>query len=303
MSTDGMSVKVTVRQRSLFPRYIEPQEILLDGMGYGSYENEGFRKDVTHGGSLVAFHRDHIGRGIRVSCYNDEKTYEIALNLPTSSEELEDFFQMTARLAKKAICEVFLNDEPFVPKKFKEIKQNYLVYNLKLLHEMMGKILDESPHTMSIGCVFHRLVAGEKEADRMWAGINTDNYRDWMHESQKDRAFFSQARVIRGANGSEHVAMFTLPASRTVIFPNHMELPIRFYDLSTGLPKYDISRWEVEFTDRKKEKVFGTMRFEEFRRRLPKEKTSYYDAADILIEPFSEDELLLLLEEAGELHA
>ena len=168
---------------------------------------------------------------------------------------------------------------------------------------MMGKILDESPHTMSIGCVFHRHVAGEKEADRMWAGINTDNYRDWMHESQKDRAFFSQARVIRGANGNEHVAMFTLPASRTVIFPNHTELPIRFYDLSTGLPKYDISRWEVEFTDRKKEKVFGTMRFEEFRRRLPKEKTSYYDAADILIEPFSEDELLLLLEEAGELHA
>ena len=303
MSMDGMSVRVTVRQRSLFPRYIEPQELLLESMGYGSYENEGFVKDVMRGESLVAYHRDHIGRGIRVSCHNDEKTYELTLNLPSSYEELEDFFQMTARLAKKAICEVFLNEKPFIPKKFREIRQNYQVYNLKLLHELMGKILNESPHTMSIGCVFHRLVAGEKEADRMWAGTNTDEYRNWMHDSQKGQAFFSQARVIHEEEGSGHVAMFTLPAQKTVIFPNHMELPVRFYDLSTGMPKYDISRWQVEFTDPKKEKVLGTMKFEDFHRMVPKEKTSYYDAADTLIEPFSEDEILTLLKEAGEVHA
>ena len=303
MSTDGMSVKVTVRQRSLFPLYIEPKELLLDGMGYGSYESDGFRRDVIRGDTLVAYHRDHIGRGIRVSCYNDEKTYELLLNLPTSSEELEDFFQMTARLAKKAICEVFLNEEPFIPKKFKEMRQKFITYNLKLLHELMSRVLNETPHTISIGCVFHRLVAGEKEADRMWAGINTDEYRDWMHESQKGRAFFSQARVVHEEENDEHIAMFSLPAQQTVIFPNHMELPVRFYDLSTGLPKYDISRWQVVFLDRSREKVLGTMRFDEFHRRIPKEKTSYFDAADTLIEPFSEEELRLLLEEAGELHA
>jgi hypothetical protein len=297
MNTDGMSVHVKVIQRSLFSRYIEPKNIMLEGMSFGCYDNGVFLKGQERGAGVVAYHHDHIGRGIHISCYNDTRTYELSLNLPSSSEEVHDFFQMTARLAKLSICEVFLNDAPLIPKKFKETRAKYQTYNLKLLHEIMSVILNDEPHRMSIGCVFHRLVAGVKEADRMWAGINTDAYRDWMHESQAGETYFSEARITHSDDGSEHVAMFSLPAEQHVIFPDYMELPIRFYDLSTGHPKYQIACWKVEILDPDGETVLGTMDLEDFRRRLPKGKLSYYDAAASLIEPLSQEELMTMIEE------
>ena len=293
-----MSVKVNVIQRSMFPRIIDPEDIILDGMSFGCLKDGVFEDGAGDGQEAVAYHQNHIGRGIHITCDNEKRQYELTLNLPSSSEELDDFFQMTARLAKLAICEVLLNDAPFIPKKFKETKAKFQAYNLKLLHEIMSVILNEPPHTMVIGCVFHRLVAGTKEADRMWAGVNTDAYRDWMHESQRRGNFFSEARIEASEDGNEHIALFRLPMEQTVIFPDHMELPVKFYDLSTGHPKCDISRWLVEIVEGESRKVIGTMNLEAFRRVLPKEKVSYFDAGSSLIAPLSREEVNLMMKEA-----
>ena len=176
--------------------------------------------------------------------------------------------------------------------------RTYRVYNLKLLHEMMSNVLNEQPGRISIGCVFHRLAVGEKEADRMWAGVDASAFRDWMHASQAMDAYYAEARVEESHQDNEYKAVFTMPSGSTVILPDHEELPIRFYDLDTGRPRCQISEWLVELVDDKQRKVIGKIPFQKFRTLLPREKVSYYDAADSLLEPFTVDELMNLLEQA-----
>jgi hypothetical protein len=88
-----------------------------------------------------------------------------------------------------------------------------------------------------------------------------------------------------------------------VILPDHEELPIRFYDLETGRPRYTISEWLVELVDESTRSVIGQLPLGEFRSRLPQDKISYFDAADSLLKPFTVEELQLLLGQADQEHA
>lgn len=299
MENDGMKITVTVQRRSLFPKVVTPRMIMLEGMKFGSIKDGRFTPGECGESFTVAYHPERIGRGIQIRWDNKNVRFtELSVNLPTSEEELDDFFYMSARLAHQDLSEVSLNGKPFVPKQFRQIKEAYRVYNLKLLHEMMSNVLNEPPGRISIGCVFHRLAAGEKEADRMWAGIDTSVFRDWMHESQALDAYFSEARIEKTHPDKEYKAVFTLPAGSTVILPDHEELPIRFYDLKTGRPRYEISEWLIEFVDKTGDRVLGMIPLKEFRSLLPREKVSYFDGADSLLEPFTAEELKGILEQA-----
>ena len=301
MSNEGMQIVVAVNRRSIFPRVLRPQKILLDGMKLGISREGRFREGEYGDNFAVAYHPDHIGRGIRIRWDNSDVRFtELCLNLPVSEEELDDFFLMCARLARQDLSEVKLNGKPFGPKQYHKIRDSYRVYNLKLLHEMMGNVLNKEPERLFIGCVFHRVAAGEKEAERMWAGVDTSAYRDWLHESQSGGRFFSEARVDEGTADGRH-AVFTIPSERSVILPDHEELPVRFYDLKTGRPSIEISKWIVELVDQidhTETKVLGAMPLKEFRRLLPSEKVTYFDAADSLISPLSRQELSMMLEQA-----
>ncbi len=302
MSQDGLFITVTVNRKSLFPKAVTPKMILLDGMKFGCIRDGRFIPGEYGTSFVVAYHPERIGRGIQIGWDNKNVRYtELRLNLPSTNEELDDFFRMTARLARQDLSEVQLNGKPFIPKQFDTIKERYRVYNLKLLHEMMGNVLNESPGQISIGCVFHRLAAGEKEADQMWAGINTDHFRDWLHESQSSGAFYSEARIRE--RDQDLQAVFTMPSGRSVILPDHEELPLRFYDLKTGKPRYEINDWLVELVDHSKKQVLGMMPLQKFRKLIPADKVSYFDAADSLLAPFTVEELNELLEQADREHA
>ncbi|MBQ9327740.1 MAG: DUF4299 family protein [Solobacterium sp.] len=303
MSTEGMSITVTVTRRSFFPRVVTPKMILLDGMSFGCSREGRFLPGEYGKDTVIAYHNDHIGRGILIRWDDHNIRFtELKLNLPASSEEIDDFFLMSARLARQDLSEVTLNGEPFAPKTYHDVVEKVKVYNLKLLHEMMGNILNEESDMVSIGCVFHRLAAGMKEADRMWAGVSTDVFRDWMHQSQSTDAYFSEARLSSPESEEEQTAVFTLPSNRPVIFPDREELPIRFYDLSTGKPRYQVSDWLVELVDHTQKKVLGNVSFQQLKRFLPQEKVSYFDAADSLIEPLTVEDLSRILEQAEQEH-
>ncbi len=303
MEDSGMMIKVTVLRRSLFPKKVTPEMIMLEEMQSGGIKDGKFTHEETGEPFRVAYNPKRIGRGIQIRWdENNVRFTELCLNLPTSEEELEDFFRMTARLARQDISEVLLNDKPFGPKQYHDVHETYRIYNLKLLHEMMGNVLNEQPNQVSIGCVFHRLAAGEKEADRMWAGVDASAFRDWMHESQAVDAYYSEARIEENKPENEYKAVFTMPSGNNVILPDHEELPIRFYDLETGRPCYEISEWLVELVDDSRRRVLGKMPLKKFRSLLPREKVSYYDAADSLLEPFTVDELMSLLDRAGQDH-
>ena len=53
-----------------------------------------------------------------------------------------------------------------------------------------------------------------------------------------------------------------------------------------------------EFVDKTGDRVLGMIPLKKFRNLLPREKVSYFDGADSLLEPFTAEELKGILEQA-----
>lgn len=226
-----MEINVTVNRRTLFPRPVPFERLLLDGMNYGVRRNGEFHAGTAAADHVFAYNENRIARGIAIRWNPQEISYTgLSLKLPTSSEEMEDFFLMVAHLARQDICEVAFNGEPFLPKMFHKTKEQMQIYNLRLLHDLMGQILNEEIPFCRFDCVFYPIHAGKQEAEYMWAGISTDAFRNWMDECQRPYAYYAEENFEAAGDS----AALTIPCGRQVIVPRASDtLQVRLIDPET----------------------------------------------------------------------
>ena len=102
MNNDALMIRVTVHRRSIFPKVVTPNMIMLEGMKSGGVINGRFRPGENGQSFTIAYRPERIGRGIQIRWdEKDVRFTELCLNLPSSEEELDDFFRMSARLARQ----------------------------------------------------------------------------------------------------------------------------------------------------------------------------------------------------------
>ena len=119
---------------------------------------------------------------------------------------------MCARLARQDISEVMLNGQPFTPKIFAKTKEEVIRANLKLLHDLMGKVLNEDTD-LTLSCVFAELHAGMDEADFLWAGIDASKFKDWLNQCQNPEWYY-----MNPWTNNQNQPLY-YPSDRTVVFP------------------------------------------------------------------------------------
>lgn len=189
---ESTTITVTVYRRSLLPRMVKPEKILLDDMTAGWLKDGRFVPNEQGEDAVIAYHKDHIGRGIRIFWKKEDSRFtELKLALPASEEEIDDFFLMAARLARQDICEVYLNAAPFVPKQYHQKKEEWKRTNLHLLHTAMGEVLNQETKQLKLDCVFRTFYAGMDDAETMWAGVDASALRDWLHAGQNPEWYYS----------------------------------------------------------------------------------------------------------------
>ena len=189
---ESTTITVTVYRRSFLPRMVKAEKILLDQMSTGWIKDGRFVPGETGEEAVLAYHKEHIGRGIQIHWKKDDPRFtELKIELPASEEEIDDFFLMAARLAKQDICEVYLNATPFLPKQYHQKKDAWKTANLRLLHTMMGEVLNQETDVLKLNCVFRTFYADMDDAETMWAGVDTSALRNWFHANQNPDWYYS----------------------------------------------------------------------------------------------------------------
>ena len=280
MDANKKTVTVSVYRRSFFARIIPPEKILLDGMKTGWIKDGCFQIGESGEESVTAFHTDHIGRGIRISWKNDDARFtELKLELPASEEEIDDFFLMSARLAKQDICEVYFNEQPFVPKTYYDRRTSLKTENLRYLHQLMSGVLNGEPEILPVSGVFRWLYAGMDEAETMWAGTDTKNLRIWLHNTQDP----SWSYGISDGTPENSAQFFEI--EKTLVLPNEESL--------------NKTEFQIRFLDPSARKIPGSISSSVLVHELPLEKIHYLDAGYITVDPLSEAEVQRILEAGG----
>ncbi len=168
-----IDLKVQITRRTVLKKLTPIKDMLDEGMQYDTHEDE-----------YIAYHPEHIGRGIRIQWNkNDPDHYGLSLSLPSTDEEIENFRYCIITTARRAVCEVLLNGKPLAPKDMKQVFEQLHVYNLQLLHSKVKDVLnDDIP--LVLQCAKKELTLDMDTAERFWAGTNTDSFRDYLQEVQ-----------------------------------------------------------------------------------------------------------------------
>ena len=69
---ESTTITVTVYRRSFLPRMVKAEKILLDQMSTGWIKDGRFVPGETGEEAVLAYHKDHIGRGIQIHWKKDD---------------------------------------------------------------------------------------------------------------------------------------------------------------------------------------------------------------------------------------
>ncbi len=295
-----MTIEISIARNTLIHREIPAEMIISDEMTYGAFFNDRFEEHQKSAEGFIAYNRKRIGRGIVVRHSADHSVYTLSVGIPASSEDIEELFLCSYGIMNLR-SKVTVNHRAVSKLNMEDIKESVLEYNLKVLHEMMGKILNGESDYVSIGCARNRLSAGIREAEQMWAGINTDTYRDWMHSLQSSDADICETSLLEHKVTRDITLMYTVKKDRPFLLPKKPGLPFRFYDQKTGRPSCSVDRYLIRFTGRDENEIIGTADFRIFETLIPEEKKQYFDAENWYISGFRTDEIRMLVGKAREL--
>ena len=112
----------------------------------------------------------------------------------------------------------------------------------------------------------------------------------FMREIQWLDAYSAQQIIARENDSGEYIGFYTLSPNLPTILPYRPEIE---YDPALNLSDHDISRWLLALHN-STNGSFTELPYDTFIARLPKEKYRFIDAAYILLDAFTEDELAQL---------
>lgn len=288
------SIQFSIRLIGLLPKRIPLHVYLGRNMQYGIRDHTQFLPETESEGFFCAYLKDAIGRGIGI--YRNpkqKKNIELMLSLPSTEEEITELFHMVERIRDYTFCTVDWNLPVSYTDAPEEALEYCLTFNLQILHRVMGELLNQPEGGFCVLPSVGVLYAGPDEAEHFWAGTNTDAFRDWLHEKQKD--FTPEPELtIRHLKSDESVyfGFLKILPNKPVILPNEPHLPFSMYDPSSLKPRFAIQNWAVVVTDESEQRELAVFDFSRLWEILPAERYTYYDANHVKVDAISVEDWL-----------
>ena len=278
---------------ALFGRKIGIKEILPAGMCYGAAKNLIFESGYINHGNTIAYHPDHIGRGIWISMAEEGRNQLlIRLPSPCTDEDIDDTIAIAKRILGKYGTEMQVNDKAMTFQQLKDSAESLRTANLHVLHETMQNVLDGHMGSLILSCALHPLAFGKKEADTLWAGTDTHAYRDLLHRLQSIKAVYAQPQFYQSKIEKDClIGIYSLASKMRCILPIHPSIPLAYFDRSRKKFQFDVKEWHVSLYSTDEKKIIGNIPYDKMMTALASEQYSYYDADSILIEPIDEEKL------------
>ena len=305
-----MSISFYVKNKKKFLGYepvlnVETALSLLDKELY-SYNtgnidiNDLLLSPVSNYQCLLIGDGKESARGFELYYDNKNKNYSIRVFTPSSREDWLLALEYIKALAKK-----------FDSKIISETGEEYTVGNIDkfdyegdILYGIEGissRVKGEDSTLYSIFGI-NRIVSFNQEMiDRIENSDSPiDTFSNMVKEIQYLDAFSANQRFFRNKEDGKIIGTYTLTQNLRTILPYK---PSVEFENSDMVKNEDIAFWNIglvtidgDENDPNSYQVIGQLDYNDFIKKLPKDKYRFIDASYILIEPLSKEEILGLLE-------
>ena len=305
-----MSISFYVKNKKKFLGYepvlnVETALSLLDKELY-SYNtgnidiNDLLLSPVSNYQCLLIGDGKESARGFELYYDNKNKNYSIRVFTPSSREDWLLALEYIKALAKK-----------FDSKIISETGEEYTVGNIDkfdyegdILYGIEGissRVKGEDSTLYSIFGI-NRIVSFNQEMIDKIENSNSpiDTFSNMVKEIQYLDAFSANQRFFRNKEDGKIIGTYTLPQNLRTILPYK---PSVEFENSDMVKNEDIAFWNIglvtidgDENDPNSYQVVGQLDYNDFIKKLPKDKYHFIDASYILVEPLSKEKILGLLE-------
>ena len=305
-----MSISFYVKNKKKFLGYepvlnVETALSLLDKELY-SYNtgnidiNDLLLSPVSNYQCLLIGDGKQSARGFELYSDNKNKNYSIRVFTPSSREDWLLALEYIKALAKK-----------FDSKIISETGEEYTVDNIDkfdyegdILYGIEGissRVKGEDSTLYSIFGI-NRIVSFNQEMiDRIENSDSPiDTFSNMVKEIQYLDAFSANQRFFRNKEDGKIIGTYTLTQNLRTILPYK---PSVEFENSDMVKNEDIAFWNIglvtidgDENDPNSYQVVGQLDYNDFIKKLPKDKYHFIDASYILVEPLSKEKILGLLE-------
>ena len=305
-----MSISFYVKNKKKFLGYepvlnVETALSLLDKEFY-SYNtgnidiNDLLLSPVSNYQCLLIGDGKESARGFELYYDNKNKNYSIRIFTPSSREDRLLALEYIKALAKK-----------FDSKIISETGEEYTVDNIDkfdyegdILYGIEGissRVKGEDSTLYSIFGI-NRIVSFNQEMiDRIEnSDSSIDTFSNMVKEIQYLDAFSANQRFFRNKEDGKIIGTYTLTQNLRTILPYK---PSVEFENSDMVKNEDIAFWNIglvtidgDENDPNSYQVVGQLDYNDFIKKLPKDKYHFIDASYILVEPLSKEKILGLLE-------
>lgn len=283
-----MSIDITLRQTAAKKKVLPLEVILGEELVYGAFD--GLRTNPGEKGArdFIAWNPDHIGRGFSVEWQEGEKRrVDLRLPLPSTNEEIKDFYDCVERIASFWNCGVEEDGEKAELNVFLSGLKAVQETNDRMIIEMAEQVfMGEKDGSMIMPAAIWQLAVGKEEARTFLRA--PEKFAPWLHEHQAVDAYYAMAQFFD--RSGKTVGRFTLPVEVPTILPRIPQVPFGYIDTETGLPLV-CDTYEIAFLNPEEGKIFACMDYDAFLDRVDATKCERFDGDCFLAQAMDMKEL------------
>lgn len=221
-----MAIEATLKDHSLFKKQLPWHVILGNNLEYGVVETEGsnynaYEVDTTKTPTTgcVTYQYKKKARGIYLEFNNTRtKQIKITLPLPSTEDEIVEFFDMLKRISEYWKCDIAVDENVFSRKDITEdLIYYYIRFNEDTVNSMCKEIIDGEANNRMLPCLTYPLILGKKEAEKFYN--NRKAYYQWMNDKQSLEDYYATPKYYADSNGENLTGQYLIIPDIECIFP------------------------------------------------------------------------------------
>lgn len=278
------------------------KKIVGEQYEYGHRENSNYsfrpynNEDITDV-DIVIYNPIKRGRGI-ICCVNQKGDVELYLNVPTTSHDVELFFEITKKICNHFNVTNFMLDEKLVDCKNIETEKAAIIkWNIGTINDYFAKIQDNT--FIMLGACTPIYIEDEflQKINNTSGEAQEELLANYINDKQQLDYFYPAPSFYK--NDKKIIAVYSITEGVDTIIPDEVYIPF-----NSGLEEdTTISQWLVGLVGENNQNydVVGYITYTDFLNNLPINELPRYDAKHYLMKGLTKAQIEKLLQYKVEL--
>ena len=290
-------VEVTIKQKGLFKKKkkLNIDDFTQNKFSYGS-QDEHFvlgEYNELEDSFLTLYNPNAIAQGITVYYPSWEKKHiDLTLDLFTTEDEIEDFFNLVIELCQKFDTNVFLYNNSIectlddVPKLIADVKgiSNKAIENFLNDSETEGLVVFGAFNPIYFDKNALKEIAGDNYSDRL---------KKYLHDLQSQDLYYVRPTILYDEDN--YYGIYIVTEECDSILPLDFRTSLDMMNLFIDEPII-LDKWIVGLYSTTNDKITGYVDFDSFKDFLEFENLPKYDAAHIILSGLSNKQIEQIIE-------